>query len=34
MDDAEVTLEDLVLSYMNEAVGRGRHNHHPLDAAG
>jgi len=25
---AEVTLEDLVLAYMNEARGRGRHNHH------
>jgi ABC-2 type transport system ATP-binding protein len=25
---AEVTLEDLVLAYMNEAAGRGRHNHH------
>ena len=25
---AEVTLEDLVLAYMNQAAGRGRHNHH------
>jgi len=25
---AEVGLEDLVLAYMNQAAGRGRHNHH------
>jgi ABC-2 type transport system ATP-binding protein len=25
---AEVSLEDLVLAYMNQAAGRGRHNHH------
>jgi len=25
---AEVSLEDVVLAYMNQAAGRGRHNHH------
>ena len=26
---AEVSLEDVVLAYMNQAAGRGRRNHHP-----
>jgi ABC-2 type transport system ATP-binding protein len=31
---AELTLEDLVLAYMNQAAGHGRHNHHQLEVQG